>query len=123
VFKLAKKNKMIPFYVRLTEFSFYIKILKTMQQAWRMYKIRTFPGEITLFRSEENSANNAQSLDMGWGNYAAKGINIVDIQGNHISMMQPPNVKLLAGHLNAALIRSRGKLELKYDMRLKSSIK
>ncbi|MCU7495890.1 MAG: amino acid adenylation domain-containing protein [Ignavibacteria bacterium] len=104
-FKMAKKNGMIPFYVRLSEFSFYIHILKTMQQAWRKYKIKTYPGQITLFRSEESKADPALAADMCWGQFTSKPVNVIDVPGNHISMMQPPDVKVLAGKLNS-LIRN-----------------
>lgn len=100
VFKLAKKHSIIPFYVRLSEFTFYIHILKTMQQAWRKYKIKTYTGKITLFRSEENKGNLSLAPDMGWGNFTSQPVNIIDVPGNHISMMQQPNVKILAEQMN-----------------------
>ncbi|MCU7500528.1 MAG: amino acid adenylation domain-containing protein [Ignavibacteria bacterium] len=105
VFKLAKKNGIIPFFIRLPEFSFYIQILKTNQLAWRSYKIKTYPGQITFFRSEESRADPSLAPDMGWGKYSSKPVNVIDVPGSHISMMQPPEVRTLAGKLNS-LIRN-----------------
>ncbi|HEX2868125.1 MAG TPA: amino acid adenylation domain-containing protein [Ignavibacteriales bacterium] len=103
VFRMAKKNSVIPFYIRLSEFSFYIHILKTMQQAWRKYKLKKYPGEITLFRSEESKANPSFAPDLDWGQFSSKPVNVVDIPGNHISMMQNPDVRILAGKLNSII--------------------
>lgn len=107
VFKLAKKNKLIPFYVRISEFSFYIHILKTMQQAWRKYELKTYPGEITVFRSDESKSNLSLTPDLGWSGYTSMPVNVIDVPGNHISMMLMPNVMYLAEQLNHVLSKSR----------------
>ncbi|MGE5498455.1 MAG: AMP-binding protein, partial [Syntrophothermus sp.] len=104
-FKLAKKNGLIPFYVSLSEFSFYIHILKTMQNAWRKYDFGTYHDTITLFRSEESKADPSMPSDMGWGKYSSKPVNVLDIPGNHMSMMHQPDVRIVAGQLNS-LMRS-----------------
>lgn len=101
-FRKAKKHKLIPFYVRLSDFRFYISILKTMRKAWHNYKIEKYSGKITLFRSTEN-INSSSGPSLGWDNYAGGGVEIIDVPGDHISMMFHPNVEILAGKITEKL--------------------
>jgi len=111
---MAKKNKLIPFYIRLAKFSFYIQILKTMQQAWRKYNIKNYPGKITLFRSGESKSDPSLSPDMGWGQFTTQPVSIIDVPGSHISMMQQPESDILAKELNSLIRKSRNAFDNRY---------
>jgi thioesterase domain-containing protein len=103
VLKKAKRAGIVPQFVRLQNFRHYLLMNKTQTQAWRGYKARPFDGRITLIRSEELKVANAPRPDLGWGTLALGGVDIVDVPGDHISMMQPPHVQTLAERLRETL--------------------
>ncbi len=103
VLKKAKKAKMVPFYIRFKDFRFYMTIQKVMRQAWRNYQPKSYPGKITLFRSEEILVTPSHDPDLGWGRFAGKGVDVIQIPGDHISMLQEPHVSGLARELSKYL--------------------
>jgi thioesterase domain-containing protein len=40
---------------------------------------------------------------LGWGNYALGGIEAIEVPGNHNSVIQEPNIKVLAEKMGACL--------------------
>lgn len=42
----------------------------------------------------------------GWQHWAEHPVETVEVPGNHLSMMAPPNVVVLAGKLSEALVRA-----------------
>ncbi len=94
VFKKAKKAKIIPRFIKLKQFSHYILINQTQTQAWLRYKMLPYDGDMILFRSAENRAQGPE--DMGWGKFVKGKINIIDVDGDHLSMLKEPNVQKVA---------------------------
>jgi len=45
----------------------------------------------------------AHHSDMGWGRLAPCGVDVFEVPGNHISMLQPPHVRVLAHRLEACI--------------------
>jgi hypothetical protein len=45
----------------------------------------------------------AHQSDMGWGRLAPCGVDVFEVPGNHISMLQPPHVRVLAHRLEACI--------------------
>ena len=74
-----------------------------------------FEGELVLFRATEGENNDEPYINrysdplFGWGRRASQGVRAYDVPGGHSSMLQEPNVQVLAGHMQAiiekALIR------------------
>ncbi len=98
--KKAKKHKVIPRFVRLNDFKRYIIVNETQIMAWVNYKIKFFDGEIVLFRSEENSSS--PQPDLGWSKWVKK-VHIIDVPGDHISMLLQPHVQTVAAKLDQLL--------------------
>ena len=94
VFKKAKKAKIIPRFIKLKQFSHYILINQTQTQAWLRYKMLPYKGDMVLFRSEENKG--FKPKDLGWGKYVKGNIKIIDVSGDHLSMLKEPNVQAVA---------------------------
>ncbi len=94
VFKKAKKAKIIPRFIKLKQFSHYILINQTQTQAWLRYKMLPYDGDMILFRSAENRAQGPD--DMGWGKFVKGKIHIIDVDGDHLSMLKEPNVQKVA---------------------------
>ena len=68
------------------------------------YKVLPYEGQITLFRSEDETGSNL-SDDLGWGEYAMDGVNIHEFAGDHGHILAEPNVSLLAKKLTVCLNR------------------
>jgi malonyl CoA-acyl carrier protein transacylase/thioesterase domain-containing protein len=78
--------------------------------AKRRYRPSTpFDGELLLLRAmngvEEDEAYQYRYIDplLGWGPRATRGVRTFDIPGGHSSMLQEPNVQVLAKDLQAYL--------------------
>ncbi len=91
--KKAKKHRVVPRYVRLKDFKRYIIVNETQIMAWVNYRQKPFNGSIVLLRSEENAK--AQPADLGWSKLV-KNVRIIDVPGDHISMLLQPHVKTVA---------------------------
>jgi thioesterase domain-containing protein len=67
------------------------------------YKLHAYPGRITLFRAE-NPYNGYEYLaDHGWTQFAKGGIEIHEVPGEHDTIFAQPNVRALAGKLDACI--------------------
>jgi amino acid adenylation domain-containing protein len=73
-------------------------------QAQRQYIPRPYPGRVTFFsaREEVSSLEN----QCGWQSLAQGGVKIIEVPGNHQTMIKPPNVQGLAQQLTACLTRN-----------------
>jgi len=89
--------------ITFPQFRHFVHILKTHAQAWRRYEPKTYPGRITLFRTDNQPAQVSQEPDLGWGRLAAGGVEIHEVPGDHNSMLHDPHVQTLAERLMACL--------------------
>jgi thioesterase domain-containing protein len=103
VLRKAKKLGLFPFFIRLQDFRQYILTNKAQTGAWRRYQIKSFPGRITLVRAREGDGDHTSLADFGWGPFAQAGVEVLEVPGDHISMMQQPNVRVLAQSLSDCL--------------------
>jgi thioesterase domain-containing protein/non-ribosomal peptide synthetase component F/NRPS condensation-like uncharacterized protein len=72
------------------------------------YTPRDFSGKLTLFRAAERTAEYRHDFALGWDEVAKGGVDVITIDGDHLTIMEPPNVNSLAAHLTH-LIRQRNK--------------
>ncbi|APF18136.1 amino acid adenylation domain protein [Caldithrix abyssi DSM 13497] len=100
VIKKAKKHKVIPRFVRLNDFKRYILVNETQIMAWVNYRQKPYEGEIVLLRSEENAK--ADPPDLGWAKMVQK-VRIIDVPGDHISMLLQPHVQIVADKIDRLL--------------------
>jgi thioesterase domain-containing protein/acyl carrier protein len=103
ILKRAQREGIVPPFVRRKNFRHYIMINKTQMQAWRTYMAKPYPGRISLFRSEELASDSDGQPDLGWAKLALNGVDVIDVPGDHLSMMEAPHVRYLADSLNAAM--------------------
>jgi thioesterase domain-containing protein len=102
VFSKARKINWITPDVSLPQFRHFIRILRTHTDAWRAYRPNSYQGKITLFRAETQT-DDELPLDMGWQALAKGGVEIIDVPGDHISMLQEPMIKILANKVLVCL--------------------
>lgn len=71
------------------------------------YRPKVYPGRITLFRSRFQSPFLGLGSMMGWDRVALGGVDVVRVPGGHLSVLQPPNVDILARRFIERLRRQR----------------
>ncbi len=71
--------------------------------AAKKYIPRAYPDRITYFSATEEVSSLENQF--GWQSLATGGVEVVEVPGNHQSMIQSSNVKLLAEQLNKRLNR------------------
>jgi thioesterase domain-containing protein len=69
----------------------------------KTYRLKTFPGRIHLFRASESPRGAFLDEANGWGRYAAGGVQVSFVKGDHDSIFRPPGVNQLANGISAAL--------------------
>lgn len=69
------------------------------------YEAQFFDGDLTLIRAML-SYRSERSLDLGWKKFARR-IHIVEVSGNHSTMLQPPHVHLLVRRFTHCLRKAQ----------------
>lgn len=82
------------------ELSLVLKLFRINMQAMRDYQPGPYPGKLHFFLAKERDAFNAQTPAHGWIPLAEQGIEIYTIPGDHISMNEEPQVRVLAHYLH-----------------------
>ena len=68
-----------------------------------------FDGELLLFRAMHGDGADEPYVEryadplLGWGRRASRGVRVCDVPGGHSSMLQEPNVRVLAARMQAYL--------------------
>jgi thioesterase domain-containing protein len=90
-------------------------------QLLRSYVPSPYSGKIVLFKATERDlfSNKILGSDLGWKSLAIGDFQIFDIPGDHIGILQEPNVRLLAQHLEQFLMSSD---KLEYEQLLAVSV-
>lgn len=67
-----------------------------------------YEGSVTVFRATENVfyTDAYVRAGMGWADVARGGVEVIDVPGEHLSMLAPPHAETLAHELRAALRRA-----------------
>ncbi|WP_329318621.1 SDR family NAD(P)-dependent oxidoreductase [Streptomyces sp. NBC_01262] len=74
------------------------------------YRPRPYPGRVVLYRAQEVQVLTASidpryqrdDADLGWAGLCSR-LEIVPVPGDHLSMIDPPHVEVIARHLAAAV--------------------
>jgi thioesterase domain-containing protein len=67
------------------------------------YQLKPQDLEVELFRAKDDENYKLDPKHLGWKKAALKGVNIHNITGNHLSIVEPPNDKILATMLQKLL--------------------
>jgi len=81
-------------------------VLEANLRAQREWQPNVFRGRITLLRSAERTVDFEFDPRMGWGRLATQGVEILDVPGEHQTMLWEPHVQVLAGRLAECLQES-----------------
>lgn len=96
VLKKARKARVVPLFIRFKDFRHYVEVIDVQTQAWRRYSPKPYSGLITVFRTEESRKKYAHEPDLGWQANTNAKVELVDIPGDHITMLDEPHVANLA---------------------------
>jgi len=117
-YKIQKTLKWIkPFFLKVAE-KFYLKFKLPMPYALHYsliveannklasdYALQVYPGQVTLFRTTDQAVKYEQFSDLGWSALALGGVEIQEVPGNHLDMLQEPHVQVVAKKLKACIDR------------------
>jgi len=69
------------------------------------YRPKPLAVPFTIYRSNENFFDTEECIrrGLGWDSVALKGYEVIDVPGGHLTMLEQPHVKTLAGHMARAL--------------------
>jgi len=90
-----------------------VPVITTYGHAAKQYRpARQFEGKLVLFRATRGIGLDAPFIEFfadpafGWGPRCSGGVRLVDVPGGHTSMLQEPNVSVLARRLQEAIDES-----------------
>lgn len=65
-------------------------------QAWNHYVPRPYPGKLTLLGCSETPTRCYRDRRLAWSEVAEGGLEVHVIPGNHLTMVEPPQVDVMA---------------------------
>ncbi|HEY9907383.1 MAG TPA: amino acid adenylation domain-containing protein [Thermosynechococcaceae cyanobacterium] len=79
----------------------FLTVLEENKHAANNYTPKVYPGRIILFRATEGVFYSQSYLKagLGWRELTSEGLEICDVPGDHMQMLEEPNVQVLAGKL------------------------
>ena len=83
------------------------KVIYANTCAEASYVPKSYPGALKLFWCSGWAFRAYQDTRLAWGEIAAGGLEVHVVPGNHISMMEPPNVEVMAAKLGKCLEKCR----------------
>ena len=107
VLEHAKRAGLVPSDIEVSQAQPFIELCKADFRATRNYVLRRYPGRITLFKAGQELAGSSPDPTLGWSEWAAGGVDVHVVPGNHATMVYKPYVEVLAEKLRACLDQVR----------------
>ncbi|TXH93725.1 MAG: amino acid adenylation domain-containing protein [Pseudorhodobacter sp.] len=78
--------------------------------AVEFYRPQPYGGPLTVFRADHSFWDSPEAIAsaLGWASVAKGGVQMFDLPGTHLSILEPGNVDVLAGHLRRLLAGQQG---------------
>ncbi len=99
----AKRAGLMPSDIEVSQAQPFIELCKADFRATQNYVLHQYPGRITLFKAGQELAGTSSDPTLGWSQWAAAGVDVHVVPGNHATMVYKPHVEVLAGKLRACL--------------------
>ncbi len=103
VLEHAKRAGLMPSDIEVSQAQPFIELCKADFRATQNYTLRHYPGRITLFKAGQELAATLSEPTLGWSQWAAAGVEVHIVPGNHATMVYKPHVEVLAEKLRACL--------------------
>jgi thioesterase domain-containing protein len=99
----AIEHGVLPYNLDLSIALRYIKSGEDNTWAKRRYTPRTYPGRVVLLRALRGHVLKSPDPTLGWGRVAAGGLDIYEVPGDHLNMLERPYVQTVAEKIEACL--------------------
>ncbi len=103
VFGVAKASGLMLAEVTLEQFRRFYEMLKTHERAWRRYQHKPYPGKIILFKAQIRPKDDHPAEDLGWGELARGGVEVIHVPGDHNTMIHSPHLATFVRKLHEVL--------------------
>ena len=103
VLEHAKRAGLMPSDIEVSQAQPFIELCKADFRATQNYVLHHYPGRITLFKAGQELAGTSSDPTLGWSKWAAGGVDVHVVPGNHATMVYKPHVEVLAEKLRACL--------------------
>ena len=84
-----------------------LRVTLASVRASRQVLLQSYPGPVTLLRSTQDFGAIAHRPDLGWGDFARGGVDVVPVPGDHMTLVRQPHVPIVAERLAACLAKAR----------------
>jgi thioesterase domain-containing protein len=105
------KSRMLRLMYRRMQTTTSVSLPDTMRQTKEVnlaaslrYKVKPYPGLVTLFRVEEDVSSLPD--DFHWRKYALSGVNIIQLPGDHGRILAEPSIGVMAAAIEQSLAES-----------------
>ncbi|HZT57626.1 MAG TPA: thioesterase domain-containing protein, partial [Pyrinomonadaceae bacterium] len=102
VLELATAAGVVPPELEPSQIERLYHVFKTNVRAMLDYEPRPLHGRITFFRAEERAQGRGETQG-DWNDFALEGVELLDVPGDHFTMVRAPHVKALAESLARCL--------------------
>jgi thioesterase domain-containing protein len=107
VLEHAKRAGLMPLDIEVSQAQPFIELCKADFRATQNYILHRYPGRITLFKAGQELGVTSADATLGWDEWAAQGVDVHVVPGNHATMVYKPHVEVLANRLRACLDQAR----------------
>ena len=112
----AQSAGLVPPDIQAFQAQRFLELCKADFRATRNYVLHRYPGRVTLFKASEAAPRSISDLatrtpaagpssdpTLGWSRWAAGGVDVHVVPGNHANMVYKPHVAVLAEKLSACV--------------------
>jgi thioesterase domain-containing protein/acyl carrier protein len=99
ILALAKANNAVPVGLTGDEFKAMLAVFQANQRSLHTYEVPLFDGRVVLFAADEGMAP-----FQFWNAHAAGGCELVRVPGDHVSIIRPPAVGVVADRVRQAFL-------------------
>jgi amino acid adenylation domain-containing protein len=113
--KEFKKHNMVPGDLTVQQFHGFLEKMVAHHDAVMDYRARNYAGSVVLFKAADSKFVTdlfENDSSYGWRNYM-QGLEIVEVDGNHMTMMKAPHTAGLAQQMNERLATLTGSSVIK----------
>ena len=103
VLEQAKSAGLVPPDIQTFQAQRFLELCKADFRATRNYVLHPYAGRVTLFKASEELAGTSSDPTLGWSQWAAGGVEVHVVPGNHANMVYKPHVEVLAEKLRACV--------------------
>ena len=103
-----KRHDLAPATTTGAEFRRYLDLMLAHNRVTADYRPAVHGGRVVVFRADtalgfDGAVATERPADLGWGRWCGGRLEVVAVPGNHVSMMRPPNVQVLANRLSESM--------------------